>query len=586
MAESQVVCLDEDHVNEKVPETRPEFYYSEEQRAAIEQLVRNGDGAFKMRLKEDNVKDFLSAQEVRSLRDTFDAYTSDSDSESEGEKSKASSADSGVHSTYWPEMSDTEIPPLDAGWVPGNGVYRGASRVVMYSHPPKENGPHIKQVVRKLIQESHKVVAIVMDRLTDLQILQDLLDALARRGVAVYAVLEAAGVAHFLDMCGRLQINAAQIRNLRVRSVKGAGLALSFGKLPGSLSSKYMLVDGEKVMFGSYSFTWSSSRLDRNTVTVMTGHAVDFFDNDFRETYAASEEVDLFRAFSIPRPPPTPLPRPAATAKAPPPPPLSVSVSRFQVSLRGQQSQSDVRVPAHKYHNPKYSLVVGNSLSRACSLQDLSSPPSPPPPAASAAAAAAAAAAQNGFLNKLRHAIGDSTEKVNNGWPPQLSPQTASKAPPSPSPSPRRRPGSEEEGDGKGGSKKTLSPGAKKPLHSFRGFLKGRGVNQISEDLGEEGVVTPPPPPKPPTPSSPAPAPVTRSPAAAAAAAGRPSAVARETEDSFDPLEKPPVVKFKSKKPSKLPQRSVSLMTINTAGDEPDGYKGRKRSQKKNCIQS
>ena len=53
---------------------------------------------------------------------------------------------------------------------------------------------------------------MVMDRLTDLQILQDLLDALSRRGVAVYAVLEAAGVAHFLDMCGRLQINATQIR--------------------------------------------------------------------------------------------------------------------------------------------------------------------------------------------------------------------------------------------------------------------------------------------------------------------------------------------------------------------------------------
>ena len=155
-----MVCLDENHVNEKVPESRPEFYYSEEQRAAIEQLVRNGDGAFKMRLKEDNVKDFLSAQEVQSLRDTFDAYTSDSDSESESEKSKASSADSGVHSTYWPEMSDTEIPPLDAGWVPGNGVYRGASRVMMYSHPPKENGPHIKQVVRKLIQESHKVTSL------------------------------------------------------------------------------------------------------------------------------------------------------------------------------------------------------------------------------------------------------------------------------------------------------------------------------------------------------------------------------------------------------------------------------------------
>lgn len=57
-----------------------------------------------------------------------------------------------------------------------------------------------------------QVVAIVMDLLTDLQILQDLLDASSRRGVAVYAVLEAKGVPHFLDMCARLQINAVHLR--------------------------------------------------------------------------------------------------------------------------------------------------------------------------------------------------------------------------------------------------------------------------------------------------------------------------------------------------------------------------------------
>lgn len=51
-----------------------------------------------------------------------------------------------------------------------------------------------------------------MDLLTDLQILQDLLDAGSRRGVAVYAVLEARGIPHFLDMCSRLQINAVQLR--------------------------------------------------------------------------------------------------------------------------------------------------------------------------------------------------------------------------------------------------------------------------------------------------------------------------------------------------------------------------------------
>lgn len=57
-----------------------------------------------------------------------------------------------------------------------------------------------------------QVLAIVMDLLTDLQILQDLLDAAARRGVAVYAVLEARGVPHFLDMSSRLQISAMHLR--------------------------------------------------------------------------------------------------------------------------------------------------------------------------------------------------------------------------------------------------------------------------------------------------------------------------------------------------------------------------------------
>lgn len=57
-----------------------------------------------------------------------------------------------------------------------------------------------------------QVVAIVMDVLTDLQIIQDLLDASSRRGVAVYAVLEGSGVPHFLDMCSRLQINASHLR--------------------------------------------------------------------------------------------------------------------------------------------------------------------------------------------------------------------------------------------------------------------------------------------------------------------------------------------------------------------------------------
>ena len=167
MAESQLVCLEDGHIEARIPESKPEFYYSEEQRAAVEELVGKGDGAFKMRLKEDNLKDFLSAREVKMLLDTFRRYDSAEDGNNSGNSSSSNSnkasplarsdGDSGVHSTYWPQMSDAEVPALDVGWAGGGGAYRGVTRVSVYSHPPREPGPHIKEVVRRLIQEAQKV---------------------------------------------------------------------------------------------------------------------------------------------------------------------------------------------------------------------------------------------------------------------------------------------------------------------------------------------------------------------------------------------------------------------------------------------
>lgn len=163
MAESQLLCMDEDHVNEKIPESKAEFYYCEEQRAALEQLLKNGDGAFTMRLKEDNVRDFLSAREIKWITKTFDEYDSDSESEKgEYEKAQESNADSGVHSTYWPQMSDTDVPPLDIGWPGSTSFYKGVTRVSVHTHPPKNKGPHIKEVVRRLIQESNKVIPVLI----------------------------------------------------------------------------------------------------------------------------------------------------------------------------------------------------------------------------------------------------------------------------------------------------------------------------------------------------------------------------------------------------------------------------------------
>ncbi|KAG7491455.1 hypothetical protein MATL_G00003900 [Megalops atlanticus] len=434
------------------------------------------------------------------------------------DSSPATKADSGLHSTYWPQLSDVEVPPLDIGW-PDGGFYKGVTRVAVHTHPPKENGPHIKEVVRRLIQDSSKVIAVVMDMMTDLQILQDLLDAAFRRNVSVYMVLDSGGVPHFLDMCSRLQVGAMHLRNIRVRTVQGYGLPLSCGKLPGSLSSKYMLVDGDKVMFGTYSFTWSSARIDRNTITVMTGQVVDFFDRDFRELYAISENVDLYKEFHISKPP-------AATpVRAKVQPTAAPSASRFQVSL-GASGQANLKVPAHKYYNPKYALVVGDTMGLTGSLQDLRSRKD--------------SAGDHSSQDIMQKFLQSSSEKLDKVSPlPSASPEAEDKE-----------------------VSKTLNGFAgKKQRSSFRLFLKGRGANQ-----NVEAVQTPP---------KSSPTHVTAD-----------NSIAEEQEDKFEVqiVEKPPQQKGKNKKMSKLGQKSQSLMVVNTQNE--DGSKEHRRPQKRGCVQS
>lgn len=101
-------------------------------------------------------------------------------------------------------------------------------------------------------------------------------------------------------------------------------------------------------------------------ITVMTGQVVDLFDRDFRELYAISENMDLYKEFHV-----SPPANATATVRAkagPKRPPLPATTSRFQVSL-GDSRKADIQVPAHKYYNPKYSLVFGEAPRPPGSLQ-------------------------------------------------------------------------------------------------------------------------------------------------------------------------------------------------------------------------
>lgn len=104
-------------------------------------------------------------------------------------------------------------------------------------------------------------------------------------------------------------------------------------------------------------------------ITVMSGQVVDVFDRDFRELYAVSEKLNLYKEFHVD--PPANMTAAATPTKLEPKRPFAAgTTSRFQVSL-GDSPKADIQVPAHKYHNPKYLLVTGGLPRPSGSLQEL-----------------------------------------------------------------------------------------------------------------------------------------------------------------------------------------------------------------------
>ncbi|KAL0197870.1 hypothetical protein M9458_006410, partial [Cirrhinus mrigala] len=253
--------------------------------------------------------------------------------------------------------------------------------------------------------------------------------------------------------------------------------------------------------------------MNRNTITVMSGQVVDFFDNDFRELYAVSDKVDLYREFHISKPA-----LPVPVLKTPVEPnklTVPVSTSRFQISV-GDTKQAD--------------------------LKDLTK-----------------------LRDYVDHASVNNMEKLTYTNGDSVHPQ-----------SPTSPDGTE---DGKSDGKKPSLFGSKKQRSSFRHFLKGRANNQspdtltshqntdakqishkdskitnnsketswkpnhINEQEDTSKHITP------------APRKISETDSAG------------ESEDTFEFIQNPPQVKFKVKK-NKMGQRSVSLQTIATDGDD------------------
>ncbi|XP_038275018.1 protein FAM83G [Dermochelys coriacea] len=301
MALSQVQCLDDSHVNWRSSESKPEFFYSEGQRLALEALVSKGPEAFYEVLKKESIRDFLSELELKKIMESLETYDPGSEyiprhgaGDSDGDcTSQGSEGELAPSLQYWPQRSDRSIPQLDLGW-PETAAYRGVTRAMVYMQPPIDGQAHIKEVVRKMIVQAQKVVAVVMDMFTDVDIFKDLLDAGFKRKVGIYIIVDETNVKYFLQMCERAQMHAGHLKNLRVRSTGGTEFFTRLAtKFKGALAQKFMFVDGDRAMCGSYSFTWSAARTDRNVISVLSGQVVEAFDKQFQELYVMSRGVSL-----------------------------------------------------------------------------------------------------------------------------------------------------------------------------------------------------------------------------------------------------------------------------------------------------
>lgn len=260
-----------------------EPHYKEWYRVATDTLIDHGLEAYHEFLAKEGVSDFLAEEEKNYILKNVQKTSQSTEHGTDGSCDDTSSS-----GTYWPIESDVEAPNLDLGWpcvLPG---LLGTTQIDLLFHPPRSHLLTIKETVRKMIKEARKVIALAMDIFTDIDIFKELVEA-SIRGISVYILLDEKNFSFFLNMTEKQGCQIQRLRNIRVRTVRGQDyLSKTGSKFHGKLEQKFLLIDCQKVMYGSYSYMWSFEKVHLSMVQIITGQLVESFDEEFRTLYARS----------------------------------------------------------------------------------------------------------------------------------------------------------------------------------------------------------------------------------------------------------------------------------------------------------
>ncbi|KAG9473973.1 protein FAM83C [Eleutherodactylus coqui] len=272
--------------------------YNESARLATDSLVEQGEKAYLQTLSDEKELPFLSSLDIDYICSSTNVNKSKDALEKDGDVNSSGFPDSCpselTSGTYFPMISDIDAPHLELGWpdIPLLTRSKGTEVQVIFQ---KYRNNNIKDLIRSLINKAKSVIALVMDVFTDVDLLCDMIDAASKRRVPVYMLLDEKNLIYFTEMFEKLGFNKVQIPNLKVRTVTGDTYCTKSGKkFSGQSLEKFLLIDCEHVIAGSYSFTWLSGHVHSNMATYFKGNIIEEFEREFRALYADSLESDYF----------------------------------------------------------------------------------------------------------------------------------------------------------------------------------------------------------------------------------------------------------------------------------------------------
>ncbi|KAM3921655.1 protein FAM83C [Leptodactylus fuscus] len=327
--------------------------YNESARLATDALVEQGEKAYLQALTEEKELPFLSTLDIDYICSSTNNNKSEDvslDKEGDGNSSVIldgcpSELTSG---TYFPMMSDYDAPNLELGWpeIPLLTRSKGTEVQVIFQ---KHRNNSIKDLIRSLINKAKSVIALVMDLFTDVDLLCDMIEAASKRRVPVYLLLDEKNLVYFIEMYEKLGFNKVQIPNMKIRTITGDTYCTKSGKkFYGQSLEKFLLIDCEHVIAGSYSFSWLSGHVHSNMATYFKGNIVEEFDREFRCLYADSLENDHFSSLENENGKPfgsTPTRNRWQAVKATHQPPVVLERSIQSDSNSSTDSQNSVKTP-------------------------------------------------------------------------------------------------------------------------------------------------------------------------------------------------------------------------------------------------